>query len=472
MVFRCGTSTSFKVRKLSDLKWHSGKQWANAFVSISGFDKVFTGLANESKKSKFEDIEPIIKPPELKDFQVELKNALINTLNKNGDNAKCVISLPTGGGKTRTAVEAFVEWLQPRFAEGKYLIWLAQSEELCEQAIASISQVWSSKEFSESLRVYRFFSTHDLDLEDFQGGVVVCTINKIYHAINNETEIANEIIKNCGALIIDEAHRAISDMYITLYRYATKLNGEAMFPICGLTATPGRNGQTIELSNFFKSRLYTPTLGHQFDENPIQYFRNQKYLAIPKHKAIQTEYSIKNIDINPIISGISMQEELEEYFKKTLLKDLAKDLNRNIKIIETLEKIPKGQPSIVYACTVEHAHVLSTIMNYNDRSSVVISSDTRKPLRRKYIEQFKRGEIDFIFNFGVLTTGFDAPKTENIVICRPTFSDVLYEQIVGRGLRGPEFGGTEFCTIYDFCDNFERFGDQLAYKRFESYWNN
>lgn len=56
------------------------------------------------------------------DFQIELKNALINTLNEKGDEAKCVISLPTGGGKTRTAVEAFVEWLQPRFAEGKYLI--------------------------------------------------------------------------------------------------------------------------------------------------------------------------------------------------------------------------------------------------------------------------------------------------------------------------------------------------------------
>lgn len=466
-----GNSKSHKIRILSELRWHSGKQWANYFVSISGFDTIFTGLANEGKKAKFEDIEPTVRPPELKDFQIELKNALIKTLNEKGNEAKCVISLPTGGGKTRTAVEAFIEWLQPRFAEGKYLIWLAQSEELCEQAIASISQVWSSKEFTDSLRVYRFFGNHDHNIEDYNGGVVVCTINKIYNSINSDSDLIKEIISKCGALIIDEAHRAISSMYLKLYEYAQQLNGEAMFPICGLTATPGRNGETLELSNFFQSKLYTPDLGLEFNENPIAYFRQNKFLATPIHKRIETRYTIGSIDINEDNKlDDEIKEELELFFKRSLLRNLALDVNRNILIINTLTQININQQTIVYACTIDHASYLSTIMNFVGRSSVVISSETRKPLRRKYIEQFKKGEIEFIFNYGVLTTGFDAPKTENIVICRPTFSDVLYEQIVGRGLRGPKFGGTEYCTIYDFCDNYIRFGDQLAYKRFEDQW--
>ena len=83
---------------------------------------------------------------------------------------------------------------------------------------------------------------------------------------------------------------------------------------------------------------------------------------------------------------------------------------------------------------------------------------------------YNYGEIDFIFNHSVLTTGFDAPKTENIFLCRPIFSDVLYEQIVGRGLRGPEFGGTPTCHIYDFSDTILRFGDQQSYNRFKSAW--
>src|SRR5690606_12600327 len=214
------------------------------------------------------------KPPQLMPFQIELKNALIQTLNEKGDDAKCIVSLPTGGGKTRTAVEAFVEWLQPRFSEGKYLIWLAQSEELCEQAIASISQVWSSKEFIENLRVYRYFGSHKLASEDFIGGVVVCTINKLYHDIINSGEISKKILSRCGALIIDEAHRGISPMYNKLYEYSKELNGESMFPICGLTATPGRTGQTHLLSDFFKFKLYTPNLGDKFNDNPVKYFRD------------------------------------------------------------------------------------------------------------------------------------------------------------------------------------------------------
>lgn len=465
-----GNSKAHKVGRLSNLRWHSGKQWANTFVEFSGFDKIFTGIANDSKKSKFEDIEPIIKPPKLTDFQIELKNALIKTLNEKGDEAKCVISLPTGGGKTRTAVEAFVEWLQPRFSEGKYLIWLAQSEELCEQAITSISQVWSSKEFTDSLRVYRFYGSNDFDVEDLSGGVIVCTIHKIYNAILNDTAVIKEIISNCGALLIDEAHRATSPMYMKLYEYSQKHNGVNMFPICGLTATPGRNGDTYSLSRLFQSNLYTPNLGEDYNKNPLAYFRENKFLAIPIHNIIKTNFKINNFDIQDNLNDEDVIDELENYFKRILNRHLAKDNDRNILIVNTLEKIKKGQQTLVYACTVEHATYLSTIMNFKGRNAVVISSDTRKPLRRKYIEQFKNGEIDFIFNYGVLTTGFDAPKTENIVICRPTFSGVLYEQIVGRGLRGPKFGGTETCTIIDFCDNYSRFGDQQAYMRFKDSW--
>src|SRR5690606_16897926 len=272
-----------------------GKRWPNTFVEISGFNSVFTGLANEARKRKFDDVEPIIRPPELKDFQIKLKNDLISTLNDKGDKAKCIISLPTGGGKTRTAVEAFVEWLQPRFAEGKYLIWIAQSEELCEQAIASISQVWSTKEFTDSLRIYRMFSTHDVIKEDLIGGVIVATINKLYNAIENDNEVVREIIKYCGAMIIDEAHRAVTPMYEALYSYAGELKGTDMFPICGLTATPGRKHNSQSLSKFFKTNLYTPDLGKEYEDNPLKFFRDKKYLAMPIHKTIRTNYTVPSV---------------------------------------------------------------------------------------------------------------------------------------------------------------------------------
>lgn len=60
-------------------------------------------------------------------------------------------------------------------------------------------------------------------------------------------------------------------------------------------------------------------------------------------------------------------------------------------------------------------------MNFKNRKSVSISADTRRTIRKKYIEQFRKGEIDFIFNKGVLATEFNAPKTENIIIYIPIF---------------------------------------------------
>src|SRR5690606_26811607 len=209
-------------------------------------------------------------------------------------------------------------------------------------------------------------------------------------------------------------------MYETLYSYSSKLKGADMFPICGLTATPGRNHDSESLSKFFRTNLYTPDLGEEYQDNPLKYFRDKNYLALPIHKTIRTNFNISPVRQESEDVSEQFLINLEDEFKKSHNKVLAKNDERNKLIIDTLLSVPEKEMSIVYTCTVEHAIFLSGIMNYFNRVSVAISSDTRKPLRRKYIEQFKNGEIEFIFNYGVLTTGFDAPKTQNIIICRPT----------------------------------------------------
>ena len=69
------------------------------------------------------------------------------------------------------------------------------------------------------------------------------------------------------------------------------------------------------------------------------------------------------------------------------------------------------------------------------------------------IEQFRSGQLSVLSNYGVLTTGFDAPKVRAVVVARPTASPLLYEQMIGRGMRGPRFGGTEKCLVIDVEDN-------------------
>ena len=71
------------------------------------------------------------------------------------------------------------------------------------------------------------------------------------------------------------------------------------------------------------------------------------------------------------------------------------------------------------------------------------------------MDDFKNKNLQVLCNDRLISTGFDAPKTDTIIIAKPTFSIVLYSQIIGRGLRGPEIGGTDYCKIIDVKDNIQ-----------------
>lgn len=453
---------------LSKIKWHPSGPWPRDFVSFTEFPEIFAGVRQKETNPTVEEISPLTPRSELKEFQKQLKRDMLAVLERNGKKTRCMVTLPTGGGKTRVAVEAFIDWMHKKFSEGLFLVWIAQSEELCEQAILHIKDMWQSREYVGSLYIHRVFGGRRI-IRLQNGGAIVASIQQLYNGVKNGDRFVDEILQNTGVMIIDEAHRAISKMYIDLFKRAKVICGEELFPICGLTATPGRSGiqsnnETIELVEQFEANLIKPQLGQQYENDPLRYFREQEFLAKPRHIVFKSglEYELSEEESN--------QYEKFNDFPPGFLKKLANDKKRNLQIIQRLLKIPKEYSTLVYACTVKHAHLLSMLLNENGRPAGVVSSDTPNSIRRGLIHSFKSKEIHFICNFGVLTTGFDAPKTDCIVLCRPTTSVVLYEQIVGRGMRGIKFGGTEKCDVIDFSDNIKRFGSQMAYTRFKDFW--
>lgn len=460
-------SASYMPNALARKKWVMGGKWARDFIQTLGFPIVFSGISvpKDHSTDPIQDIEPRKIVPPLVDYQIELKDKMLDVLNLKQEKTRCVVTLPTGGGKTRVAVESFIDWMQPRFSEGKYMLWIAQGEELCEQAISCITDMWQDREFPETLRIYRYFGGKRIKEEDMIGGAVIASIQQIYSRVQNNDPILIEILKNCGAMIIDEAHHATTKSYEILFDKAKQLVGEDLFPVCGLTATPGRsNDETMNLVNQFEAYLIHPTLPDmkQYKENPLLYFREKGYLAEPIFLLHEDGEEIEVSD--------EMIDQESGDLNSEFLKKLAADHVRNQHIIEYMLSLPIGSSSLVYACTVEHAEFLAMIMNSLGRKSAVISAETPKQIRRIHIAAFKRREIEFLFNYGVLTTGFDAPKTDHIIICRPTSSIILYEQMVGRGLRGEKFGGTKQCKIIDFSQNIKRHGKPLAYARFIEDW--
>jgi superfamily II DNA or RNA helicase len=101
--------------------------------------------------------------------------------------------------------------------------------------------------------------------------------------------------------------------------------------------------------------------------------------------------------------------------------------------------------------------------------AAVVSGETLNSTRRRIIEDFKSGAVRVLCNCEVLTTGFDAPRVTHIVVARPTISLALYQQMIGRGLRGEKFGGTPICTILDCEDNYKG-GLDLGYQMFRVLW--
>ena len=109
---------------------------------------------------------------------------------------------------------------------------------------------------------------------------------------------------------------------------------------------------------------------------------------------------------------------------------------------------------LVFAISMKHSDILSMVFARRGYRCASITSKSNPDQRKIWLKRFV--ELDdepcVLFNYGVLTTGFDAPKTSAAVIARPTKSLVLYSQMIGRVIRGPKVKGTKTAEIWTVVD--------------------
>jgi superfamily II DNA or RNA helicase len=118
-----------------------------------------------------------------------------------------------------------------------------------------------------------------------------------------------------------------------------------------------------------------------------------------------------------------------------------------------MQEADRGGKILVHACSVEHANVLANLLVVKGYKAAAVSSRTPPDRRRQLIAGYRDTDaFQILTNYGVLTTGFDAPRTDVAVITRPTRSVVLYSQMVGRATRGPKAGGNQTCRIITVID--------------------
>ena len=452
---------SSKVDAVAQRKWHSGKAWATHFVRTVGLPLVFAGSRSDGALSDTLDVQPFVPLPPLADFQDDLHAGVLDVLGGTADNNRAILTLPTGAGKTRTAVEALLSWWR-RKSERPVILWIAQSDELCEQAVQAFREVWvdlgyRSASVRETLTIGRLWGQANAIPLDC--GVVVASIQKLHAAARGEGQELSveemEVLGGAtGAIVIDEAHRALATSYGTVLGslgISFRRKTARSIPLLGLTATPRRASpeETIRLRKRFNERiLNAPALG----PDPLETLRERKVLSRVVFESL--DYQAPKQDL----SSVSKYEKYYEHFEDIhpqLLAALGEEHRRNRSIIQRIKSLDPDWPVLIFACSVAHAHAMSIMLQRNGRSSACITATTRSSTRRGLIERFRAGHLSTLCNYGVLTTGFDAPSVRCVVVARPTASRILYEQMVGRGLRGPRFGGTDECLVIDVDDNIQ-----------------
>ena len=454
---------------LSLPKYIQKKKPFQDFISHFGLSDRFLPQ-NSSKPAPFEvcDFASVVRPltlmrpfKRLKDYQAVATNLVNGYLS--APNQRVVLQMPTGSGKTRTAMEIIADFFISE-EEPATILWLANSSELCEQAVQAMAETWGPignkrlviqrlwGDFTEELKSVCSESQHNFLVASLQ------TMRNIMLDLDQNLLDYHKI----KLVVVDEAHISTA---VTYRETIETILENSKCRLLGLTATPGRSDEdeTSELSSlYFENlvRLQDPTGKH---ENAIEFLRAKKILSQASYEPIKSNYVIKVKD------SVAEDGNLSE----KLLKDLGASSERLLCIVKSIRPyLTDSHKIILFAPSKSSSAFLSKLFTYLGYKSEHVDGNTNPNSRREIIERFNAGELQIICNYGVLATGFDSPKIDVVCIARPTFSKVLYSQMIGRGLRGEAVGGTANCKILEVIDTFEGMDNEaMLFNTFDEYWS-
>lgn len=425
------------------------------------------GLSESYAGTKSEPLRPIeivggpTAYPRLHDYQEKLAANMFDLLNRYRS-PRAMLCLPTGAGKTRVAVEAVIRVIKERGLGGRPVLWIAQTGELCEQAVQSWSFVWSKVGPEERLTINRLWDVREATEIKETSHLVVATDAKLAACLGKE-EYA--WLRNAAMVIVDEAHVSITPRYTNLLKLLGISHRESSRPLIGLTATPFRGFNEEETR-----RLAERYSGHRLDEgifasDPYSELQELGVLARVEHRQLEGstfELTALELERAAEFQGGRLPSSVEER--------LGQDVERNRMLLDEIERLPADSPVLLFATSVNHAKLMAAMLNDRKIPAASIDSATPDADRRARIEEFRKRKIRVLTNFGVLAQGFDAPATEVVIVARPTYSPNVYQQMIGRGLRGPKNGGKETCLILDVADNIVNYDKKLAFAEFEHLW--
>ncbi len=370
---------------------------------------------------------------ELRPYQQEAVDAVYNFLRRTDSNP-CVV-LPVGTGKTlvlaQIVQDAVKRW------NGRVLI-LAHVKELLEQNADKIQKLCPDLKIG----IY----SAGLKSRDTEEKAIVAGIQSVY---NRASELGS-----FDLVIVDEAHLIPPDgdgMYRTLLTALKEITPHLR--VIGLTATPFRlkGGLICQPENILNEVCYEANLKDMIA---------QGYLTPLVARAGKTEANLDNLHIR---GGEFVEEEVAQAMDQDELVSAA--------CHEIVELTRERKAVLIFTANVAHCqHVAQKIASIAGQECAIVTGTTPSNERAELIERFKgkaiptdllgnaKPPLKFLCNVNVLTTGFDAPCTDCVVLLRPTNSPGLLVQMVGRGTRLSPETEKKDCLVLDFGKNIQRLG--------------
>lgn len=355
----------------------------------------------------------------LRDYQVDCITEIFK--NYRAGVRRQLIVLPTGTGKTVIFAQLATN------AKGRALI-IVNRDELISQTVSKLEDAGC---FSIGIEKGEKTATA-------QDKCIVASVQSLR---------ANRLDKygrgDFSLIIIDEAHHAAAPSYRALVDHLTTKD----VALLGFTATPDR-ADGKDLAEVFDQICYKRTIVDMITAGWL----------VPVHgKMVKTSVNLDEVKCN------------RGDYQIAELSSAVNNPQRNLEIVKSYTEYANNRKTIVFCVDVAHANSVNAKFNECGIPCLTVSGEMDISVRRETVNKFKTGEVRIITNCMILTEGFDDPGVECVIMARPTKSNVLYSQMLGRGIRLfgtsnylESQGAKENLLVIDLVDNTEKLSSKAV----------
>ena len=346
------------------------------------------------------------KQVKLRPYQNEAITAILNARRRGVK--RMVVCLPTGAGKTVIFSHL------ASIAQRRVLV-LAHREELLSQAQEKLQRALGDRGLVDIEQAEQSAS--------LSAKIVVASIRSLrserLHRLISEESFGLMIYDECHHAVAQDNQRVLSELGV----FEESFEGT----LVGFTATTKR-ADGIGLDEVFEALVYSRNL---------QDMIRDQYLVPLRGYRISTSVSLEGMEgrgdfpIDELGERVDIQE-------------------RNGLVARTIQELARDRRTICFCVTVRHAENLAQTLRECGVPAAMIYGEMKSPERARVLSDFRDGTLQVLTNVGVLTEGFDDPEVSCVAMARPTRSESMYIQCVGRGMR--LFEGKKDCIILDFVD--------------------